>query len=85
MSLYELRLGPINNLQDATRALRDVEQAVNRLTRTAAQTHDPAPAGGIQFLVRETSGEYHLWTLDAGAGTTLTLDSVNRIATLTAP
>jgi hypothetical protein len=85
MSVQIRRVGEIQTLDHARNAIRDLESMVLGLIREAATTEDPAPASGIQFLVRETDGTYHLWTLVAGAGVTLTLNSGTRTATITSP
>lgn len=85
MTVVRRRIGGLGTLDEMRMAIRDLEAMMDSLIREAATTEDPAPAAGVQFLVRESDGTYHLWTLQAGAGTTLAFNSGTRVATVTAP
>ena len=75
--ISQLRLGPINSLEDAAKAFADLEAFLGQVYRQGAFTADDDPsAGTFKFWVKEDTGEDHLWTLAAGAGVTL-LQSVS--------
>lgn len=84
--ISQLRIGPLDSIEDVKRALHDVEIFLNQVFLQGAFTEDAIPAAGqFHFLIREDTGEYHLWRLLAGAGVTLTPDAGARTLTVLSP
>lgn len=72
-------LGSVKNLEDAERALRDVEQFLSSLFQ------DDAPASGVVILVRNSVGALEQYTLVSTGGCTITQDAVNKRFTISVP
>lgn len=83
--IAQLRIGPVNSIQDAQRALSDVQLFADSVFQTFSDMANKPGAGDLRFLLEEEDGNAHLWTLVAGAGVTLTFDPVLRTCTITSP
>lgn len=73
--LGELRLGPVQTMEEASTAINDILAHINRMVPNVA---DPAPTTGQKILVQEADGTWHLWDLAATGATTATVDATNR-------
>lgn len=63
-------IGTIKNLEEAERAIRDLEQQINALFP------DDAPNSGVVALVRNSDGGVEQWTIVSAGGCTVTQDPV---------
>lgn len=85
LKLTKIRIGPVVNLDDAVNAIRDLESQLNIIVQ-ALQTPDAGPAvGEVKAFFREDDGSYHLYSLVAGAGVTITPDTAAKTLTFTSP
>lgn len=85
LKLTRVNPGNIRTIQDAGKALIDITSQLNVIINLL-NTPDSNPAAGeIKAFIREDDGSYHLYSLVAGAGMTITPDTVNKTLTFTSP
>lgn len=83
--ISQLRVGPINSIQDTQRALSDVQLFADSVFQTFQAMANKPGAGDLRLLVEEEDGLAHIWELVAGAGVTISFDAVNRQCTISSP
>lgn len=79
-------LGTVTDIASVAKLAADMDYNIKLLYRQSPQVLDELPAPGtIKFLVQEEDGMWHTWSLVAGAGVTLTPNSVTKQLTITSP
>lgn len=84
LTLIRRRIGPVRTIADAAIAIRDLEALINSIIQSL-DTIENNPDTDIKFFARENDGTFHLYTIEAGAGVTFTIDQVAKICTISSP
>lgn len=97
LNLAKIRIGeiPVTGLKDqrsieramtaAANAIRDMESQLDIIVQLLITTEANPAAGNIKAFFREEGGTYHLYSIVAGAGMTITPDTSAKTLTLTSP
>lgn len=85
IKLTQKRIGSVNSMKDVENAIRDLEGLCANIIQYIATIEASPAAGDIKVPLREEDGSLHLYDLVAGAGVTITPDTVNKTLTFTSP
>lgn len=86
MSLPSLRqLAAIRKLEDVKQLVIDLQANFALLGNAPRLVQSPASAGTIKFLAIDENGDWAEWSLVAGVGVTITLNSGTKTLTIKAP
>lgn len=80
-----VRLGPVHTLEDIKKIVSDLQvwiDSINTLLQPVLISASPVAA---KVLLLEPDGMIHLWTLEAGSGTTVNYDTATRTIEITSP
>jgi hypothetical protein len=77
--------GSVKNIQDAIRVLTDLETERQQVIAALNIMLTASPAGQLLLPITDDSGVPAMYRLVAGAGVTITFNTVNKTCTISSP